>query len=197
MTLKKHFLSFLFFITAVLSANAQASADDARTWAEEWSRAFSAEGRRQWTPEFTVRLYTGFVTSGPAVTAGVRVDGKRTLGLMVWQGDTYIDADPADVYSLSAGLYFRRYFPLGRRNIVSLYSDVALGAGRVYKVSGGRINDPRTDLSELPVDYSEGDILFAATWQPGLRLRIWKNLQLFFGPTLSTDTVGLHLGVGF
>ena len=42
----------------------------------------------------------------------------------------------------------------------------------------------------------EGDILFAATWQPGVRFRFWKNLHLFHGPTISTNTIGIHLGVG-
>ena len=46
-------------------------------------------------------------------------------------------------------------------------------------------------------DYSKGDVLFAATLQPGIRFRFWKNLHLFLGPTVSTNTVGLHLGVGF
>ena len=35
----------------------------------------------------------------------------------------------------------RRYFHLGKKDIVALYSDVAFGAGYVYKVNGGyRIN---------------------------------------------------------
>lgn len=39
--------------------------------------------------------------------------------------------------------------------------------------------------------------VWAATWQPGIRFRFWKNLHLFLGPTISTNTIGIHLGVGF
>ena len=119
-----------------LSASAQTMADDMKTWADGWKYAFSAEGRKAWEPEFTVRLYAGFVTEGPAVSAGVRIDDKRTMGLMVCQGKTYIDAAPADIYSVSAGLYMRRYFHIGKKGIVALYSDFAVGAGYIYKVDG-------------------------------------------------------------
>ena len=116
-----------------LSASAQTMADDMKTWADGWKYAFSAEGRKAWEPEFTARLYAGFVTEGPAVTAGVRIDDKRTMGLMVWQGKTYINAAPADIYSVSAGLYMRRYFHIGKKGIVALYSDFAVGAGYIYQ----------------------------------------------------------------
>ena len=71
-----------------LSAGAQTMADDAKTWAGGWKYAFSQEGRQNWKPEFTARQYAGFVTEGPAITGGVRIDDKRTFGLMVWQGKT-------------------------------------------------------------------------------------------------------------
>lgn len=47
------------------------------------------------------------------------------------------------------------------------------------------------------IEDSPGDIIFAATWQPGIRFRFWRNVHLFLGPTISTNTIGLHLGVGF
>lgn len=179
------------------SAGAQTMADDARSWADGWKYAFSPEGRQNWKPEFTVRGYVGFVTEGPAITGGVRIDEKRTLGLMVWQGKTWIDAAPASVHNVSIGLYMRRYFHLGKKKIVSLYGDFAIGAGYVYKINGGYRTDPVTGKTVKTTDYSKGDFLFAATLQPGIRFRFWKNLHLFLGPTLSTNTIGLHLGVGF
>ena len=192
--------SILLFSTLILSCvtlRAQTMADDVRSWSEGWKYAFSLEGRQNWKPEFTARYYAGFFTEGPAITGGVRVDDKRTFGLMVWQGRTYIDAAPADVYSLSAGLYMRRYFHLGQKDIVALYIDFAVGAGYVYKMDGGYMVNLETGETVKTTDYDKGDVLFAATFQPGVRFRFWKNLHLFLGPTISTNTVGLHLGLGF
>ena len=190
-------LAASLIISVMVPLRAQTLADDAKVWADGWKYAFSAEGRQAWKPEFTARVYGGFVTGGPAVTGGVRIDDKRTLGLMVWQGETWIDAAPASVYSISTGLYMRRYFHLGKKDIVALYSDVAFGAGYVYKVNGGyRINSETGETVRI-IDYSKGDVLFAAMWQPGVRFRFWRNLHLFLGPTLSTNTVGFHLGAGF
>ena len=180
-----------------LTASAQTMADDLKIWAEGWKYAFSTEGRKSWKPEFTARLYAGFVTEGTAISGGVRIDDKRTLGLMVWQGKTYIDAAPADIYSVSGGLYMRRYFHLGKKDIVALYSDFAVGAGYIYKVDGKYWTNTQTGEKIERVDESPGDIEFAATWQPGIRLRFWRNVHLFLGPTISTNTLGIHLGVGF
>ena len=194
--MKRLFVISIALLTG-LAAGAQTMADDAITWAEGWKYAFSQEGRQNWKPEFTARLYAGFVTEGAAVTGGVRIDDKRTIGLMVWQGKTWIDAGPASVYSISTGLYMRRYFHFGQKDIVALYCDFAVGAGYVYKMDGGYMTNAETGESVKTTDYNKGDVLFAATLQPGVRFRFWKNLHLFLGPTVSTNTVGLHLGVGF
>ena len=180
-----------------LTTSAQTMVDDAKSWADGWKYAFSAEGRQNWKPEFTARYYAGFVTEGPAITGGVRIDNKRTFGIMVWQGNTWIDAAPASVYSLSSGLYCRRYFHLGKKDIVTLYADFAVGAGYVYKLGGGYMHNAETGETVRTTDYEKGQVLFAATLQPGVRFRFWRNLHLFLGPTISTNTVGLHLGVGF
>ena len=193
----KRFLVIELALLIGLTATAQTMADDARSWTEGWKYAFSQDGRQNWKPEFTARLYAGFVTEGPAITGGVRIDDKRTFGLMVWQGKTRIDAAPASVYSISTGLYMRRYFHLGQKDIVALYCDFAIGAGYVYKMNGGYMTNTETGETVKTTDYSKGDVLFAATLQPGIRFRFWKNLHLFLGPTVSTNTVGLHLGVGF
>ena len=194
--MKRLFVISIALLTGI-AAGAQTMADDAITWAEGWKYAFSQEGRQNWKPEFTARLYAGFVTEGAAVTGGVRIDDKRTIGLMVWQGKTWIDAAPASVYSISTGLYMRRYFHFGQKDIVALYCDFAVGAGYVYKMDGGYMTNAETGESVKTTDYNKGDVLFAATLQPGVRFRFRKNLHLFLGPTVSTNTVGLHLGVGF
>jgi len=193
----KRFLIIGIALLTGLSTSAQTMADDAKTWAEGWRYAFSAEGRQAWKPEFTARVYAGFVTEGPAITGGVRIDDKRTLGLMILQGKTWIDAAPASVYTLSAGLYIRRYFHFGKKDIVALYSDFAIGAGYVYKMDGGYMYNAETGETVRTTDHEKGEVMFAATWQPGIRFRFWRNLHLFLGPTISTNTIGLHLGVGF
>ena len=195
--MRKVLFIIVLLISAIQPIKAQTMADDAKVWYEGWKYALSKEGRQYWKPEFTARVYAGFVTEGPAITGGVRIDDKRTFGLMVWKGSTWIDAAPARVYSISTGLYMRRYFHLGKKDIVALYSDFAIGAGYVYKMNGGYMTNTETGETVKTTDYSKGDVLFAATWQPGARFRFWRNLQLFLGPTISTNTVGLHLGMGF
>ena len=91
----------------------------------------------------------------------------------------------------------RRYFHFAQKDIVALYIDFAVGAGYVYKMDGGYMVNLETGETVKTTDYDKGDVLFAATFQPGVRFRFWKNLHLFLGPTISTDTVGLHLGLGF
>lgn len=193
----KRLLIITTALFTALSVPAQTLVDDARAWAEELSYSFSNEGRQNWKPEFTARFYGGLVTGGYAITGGVRIDSKRTLGLMVWQGRTWIDAAPAHVHSISAGIYKRRYFHLGKKDIVALYSDLSIGAGYVYNISGGYKTNSETGETVKTIDYSEGDILFSAAWQSGIRFRFWRNIHMFLGPTISTNTFGLHLGVGF
>ena len=112
------------------------------------------------------------------------MDSKRTLGLMVWQSEIWLDDVPAIVKTVSAGLYMRRYFHLGKRDIIALYSDLAVGAKYVYRASE---NDR----------YKKDDVLFTAVWQPGIRLRLLWNVHAFVGPMISTESLGLHFGIGF
>ena len=50
--------------------------------AQSIKESFSAEGRKNWKSEVTVRGNLGIYAGGFAVTGGVRIDEKRTLGLM-------------------------------------------------------------------------------------------------------------------
>ena len=62
-------------ITAIGSASAQnPMAEDMSRWADGWKHAFSKDGVREWKPEFTLRYYAGFVTLGPMLTGGIRID---------------------------------------------------------------------------------------------------------------------------
>lgn len=195
--MKRAVLILAIAILSCPSILAQTKSDDAVDWAREWKYAFSKEGRKNWKPEITGRVYAGFITGGPAITGGVRIDDKRTLGLMLWKGNKWIDSEPAHVYSISTGLYIRRYVHFGKKDIVALYNDIAIGAGYVYKINCEYRMDPVSGEPYNPIDDNEGDVFFCATWQPGIRIRLVKNLHIFLGPTLATNTVGFHLGAGF
>ena len=170
--------------------------------AQSIKESFSAEGRKNWKSEVTVRGNLGIYAGGFAVTGGVRIDEKRTLGLMAGKNVNVYTVTPGytDVNSFSAALYGRRYFHLRERKIFSLYSDLALGAAVVTDVEGAYWVDPdpidgTTKMDDISVD--KGDVQFYISWQPGIRVRCYKNLHIFLGPTLSSHCLGVHLGIGF
>ena len=184
-----------------LSAMGQTSSDEESYLGDEifdeWKYAFSAEGRQQWKPEVTARIKDGIYTGAETLTGGIRVDSKRTLGIMLGRGITYIDSAPVNVYHLDAAAYMRRYVPLGKRDIAALYSDVYLGAGWVYKVTGDAVMTiPETGEERVLIHQKPGDVHLLIGWEPGIRLRIYGNFHIFFGPTISTACVGAHLGLG-
>lgn len=168
--------------------------------AQSIKESFSAEGRKNWESEVTVRGNLGIYAGGFAVTGGVRIDEKRTLGLMVGKNVNVYTITPGytDVNSFNAALYGRRYFHLGERKRFSLYSDLALGAAVVTDIEGAYWVDSvdgTTKIDDISVD--KGDVQFYFSWQPGVRVRFFDNAHLFLGPTLSTHCLGVHLGLGF
>ncbi len=196
-TCLKRFLIIGLALLIGFTASAQTMADDAKSWAEGWKYAFSQEGRQHWTPEFTVRMTAGFFTTGPEFTGGVRIDNKRTIGLLVGQGDLYIDKVPAHVYSISSGLYMRRYFHLNKKDIFAFYSDAAIGTRVLYRVNWSTPVNVGSDEGVEEAAYKPGEVWFFAAWEPGVRIRCWRNLHLFLGPTIATDCIGFHAGIGF
>ena len=186
LTMKRTLIIIAVMLIAGGTAYAQETmATDEDTWAGEWRHAFSPEGRKNWKTEHTLRIRAGFFTEGLMFTSGIRVDEKRTLGLFAGLEDVWDDATPANIYSARLGVTFRRYWHLGERKIFSFYSDLYAGAGYIYKVTSHETYEDK------------GDILFVGGWQPGVRIRCYKNLHIFLGPTLATDCIGLHLGIGF
>ena len=194
--LHKILLAVSLVFSSWFCVGAQSMSEDFRSSYEGYKYAFSKEGRKEWKPEFTIRLCMGLPTGGPAVTGGIRINNNHTLGVFIMQETTYIDAVPADIYDCFAGLFWRGYIHLGKRNVISLYSDVSLGGNYVYRVNG-KYRYMDGEQIEV-VKTSPGDVAFVATWQPGIRLRFWKNIHIFLGPTFSNNIVGgLHFGVGF
>ena len=98
------FLTATLLFSAMIPLRAQTMVDDTKVWIDEWKYAFSAEGRRAWKPEFTVRTYAGFFTGGPAITGGIRIDNKHTLGLMLLQGKTSLEY-PGYIQSVAGGIF--------------------------------------------------------------------------------------------
>lgn len=144
------------------------------------------ETRKALRPEFTVRMNAG-IPYGYAITGGVRLNDNLTLGLMAWKGYAHNDAVPARIHSTTACAYMRYYFH-GSKDVVAIYSDLNAGARFINKVDGYyRPEDKHPN---------PGDIEFAYSWQPGIRIRFYRNLHLFLGPTIG-DSIGLHLGLGF
>ena len=168
--------------------------------AQSIKESFSTEGRENWKPEVTVRGNLGIYAGGFAVTGGVRIDEKRTLGLMAGKNvNVYtVTHGYTDVNSFSAALYGRRYFHLGERKIFSFYSDLALGAAVVTDLEGAYWVDPVDGVTKKEdISVNKGDVQFYLSWQPGVRVRFFDNVHLFLGPTLSSHCLGVHLGIGF
>lgn len=179
----------VFMLLPLISAQAQSIKE-----------IFSVEGRENWKPEVTVRGNLGIYAGGFAVTGGVRIDEKRTLGLMVGKNvNVYtVMHGYADINSFSAALYGRRYFHLGERKIFSFYSDLALGAAVVTGMEGVYWVDPIDGTTKMDdIDVERGDVQLYVSFQPGMRVRFYKNIHLFLGPTLSSHCLGVHLGLGF
>mgnify|MGYP003314391042 CR=1 FL=1 len=176
------------------SASAQEQGTEKMGYGAGWRYAFSKEGRKEWKPEFTLRYMSGFTTSAPIITGGVRIDEKRTFSLLVGRGDTYIDHAPGDIYTIMTGVAFRRYFHLGKRKIFAIYSDLYIGAGWIDKVTGKYYKNTATDEEK---DYSVIGTFTADTIEGICVVRCYKNLHLFLGPTIASDCFGFHVGVGF
>lgn len=186
--------AFLMMLS-IGKASAQTMVDEIPTWAGSWKYAFSEEGRKDWKPEFTARLNVQFVMQEWTLSGGVRIDEKRTLGLMVGNGMIYNDAEPKDLYYVSAGAYMRRYFHTKSRTF-SFYADLWAGAAYFYKDTGSYQRDPDSGVLEKAPS-EKGTFAPAIYLQPGVRFRFWRNVHIFLGPTISTGTFGVHLGAGF
>ena len=156
----------------------------AKDYFEEVKAHLSAEGRKYWKPEFSVRGNGMFYYMAADLTAGIRTSPNKVFGLGVGHGWQYIDANPAHQYRWNFYLYHRHYIPLDRTRRISLYSDVMVGGSYAYKVDGAIIDgNPKA-----------GELNWYLSWQPGLSIRLWGKSNVFFGPTIG-PSVGLHLGL--
>ena len=149
-------------------------------------------------PEFTLRGSLGLFNSDHRISGGVNINGKRTAGLMLGHHHTYYDHVPGDLDAIVTALFYRRYFHLGKRKICAFYIDAYAGAGWIYKVTGNRYEVINEEGEErLMIDEEPGDVVPILGLQPGFRVRCYKNLHIFLGPSIATDLIGAHIGIGF
>lgn len=161
------------------------------SWAQGTGEVFSKEDIK-WKPEFTVRTEVTIPGFGYMASLGVRINDKWTVGLMPGFHETHHDADMVNEHSFSANVYVRRYFHLGPQQRVSFFVDGLIGADINQKVE--HVFDK--DFTEVG-RYAKGATYFNAAIEPGVRLRIYKNIHIFTGPLFGTRYFGLHLGAGF
>ena len=174
----KRILGFLFCSFLMLSAYAQTDGGEIK-----------AEKKYDLRPEFTARATAQLFQSDYTVSGGVNVNNKNTYGLMLGYKEVCDDATPADIYVITSSLYYRHYFHLGKRKVCAFYIDANVGAGWVYKTNYWPEDD-------YPL-YETGDCGLILSLEPGFRVRLYKNLHIFLGPTVSVENFGLHLGIGF
>ena len=181
------FAACLLMLAATATVNAQ-----------ENNAADAVEKKYDLRPEFTLRGSLGFFNSDHRVSGGVCINGKRTAGLMIGHHNSYIDHAPADIDAIVTTLFYRRYFHLGKRKICAFYLDAYAGAAWVYKVTGTRyeIINEEGDIRPI-IDEEPGYAVPVFGLQPGFRVRFYRNIHLFLGPSIATDCIGVHIGIGF
>ena len=160
----------------------------------------SAEGRKEWKPEFSLRANAMLFDVSANLTGGIRTSQNKVFGLGTGWGQRYFIYDPElrpDGKRLTFYLYHRHYIPLGHRQRVSFYSDILGGGMYVYKMSGN------ADPTAYPAQ--EGDSLWWFTckpgglswyfsWQPGIAIRMWGKSNFFIGLSIG-PSYGAHAGI--
>ena len=156
----------------------------ARDYFETIKAHLSAEGRKNWKPEFSVRVNLMIYYGSYDLTGGIRTSPNKVFGLGIGRGSQWIDANPASAYRLNVFLWHRHYVPLDRKRRISLYSDLMGGGSYVYKVTGYIRNGyPKADVWN-----------WYLSWEPGVSILLWGKSNFFFGPSIG-PTLGLHAGL--
>lgn len=153
-------------------------------------------------PEFTVRYFTGFFSEGGTVTAAANINDWFSLGIAGGRSRTYYGAYPYYAFSYQAGLYMRGCLHLGSRHISSFYLDLLPLANYCYYPDLNtfivKYGGDSQSYDNLSMKY--GDIWGGVTIEPGFRVRLYRNFQLFLGVLYTAsrhDSVGVHIGFGF
>ena len=78
------------------------------------------------------------------------------------------------------------------KRILIMLSFLLIAGGTAY-AQEGRKNWKTEHTLRLRAGFFTEGVMFTS----GIRVRCYKNLHLFMGPTIATDCIGLHLGIGF
>lgn len=163
------------------------------TYFESVKAHLSAEGRKAWKPEFSVRGSVMIYTASFDLTGGIRTSPNKVFGLGVGHCSVFHDHIPANSYRMTFYLYHRHYLPLDKKRRFSLYSDLSGGGSCIYKVSGQE-REPRFEGEPAGTLPKTGTLDWFFSWQPGISIRLWEKSNIFFGPTIG-PSFGLHLGL--
>ena len=147
--------------------------------------------------EFTARAMVGIYNGSYNLTGGVRLNDNWTVGALAGMGDVYIDAVPGSIEYIKAGAFARGYAHLGKKDIFALYADFTAGGACVYKVNGKYRYGIEGKQPQEMIDDNPGDLAPLLALEPGIRVRFFKNIHIFLGPTISTLGMGIHAGIGF
>lgn len=115
---------------------------------------------------------------------------------MIGQSDIYIDAAPGNIYHINAGAFCRRYFHVGALDAISFYAGLSAGVSYIDEVAGKYRYGYAGELTEVIFE-NPGDVSLFMAFEPGVKVKLFRNFHLFLGPTLSTQTMGMHVGIGF
>lgn len=153
---------------------------------------FSSEGRKQWRPEFSLRTNVLFLHGSIDLTAGIRTSPNKVFGIGGGWGQAFLIFGPEPQerptgQCMTAYLYHRHYVPLGHRQGIFLYSDLACGGRYLYQLSNWYV--PGVDGPDVANTWS-----WWFAWQPGITFSLWGKSNAFVGLSLGT-TFGLHLGI--
>ena len=160
----------------------------------------SAEGRKEWKPEFSLRGNAMLFDGSINLTGGIRTSQNKVFGLGAGWGQRFFIYDPElrpVGQRLTFYLYHRHYIPLGHRQRVSFYSDILGGGMYVYKMSG------RDDSADYPAIIGDslwwftcmpGALSWYFSWQPGIAIRMWGKSNFFIGLSIG-PSYGLHTGI--
>ena len=149
----------------------------------------SAEGRKQWEPEFTLRANALFLHGSLDLTAGIRTSPYKVFGLGAGWGQQFLIFGPEDRTTgqvVNAFAYHRHYLPVGHRNRVSLYSDLLAGGLYIYKVADGYTPSEHAGRTH--------GWFWRFAWQPGIAFNLRGKSNIFLGLSLGT-TFGLQAGI--
>lgn len=83
------------------------------------------------------------------------------------------------------------------QDIFALYADFTAGGACVYKVNGKYRYGIEGKQPQEMIDDNPGDLAPLLALEPGIRVRFFKNIHIFLGPTISTLGMGIHAGIGF